>query len=313
MQSEQTSAATAPQPLEHGAEGLPQDEGRMTAKPAIAGIDHVLVGVADLEQARQRWRRLGFMPSPRGRHIGWGTANYCIMFPNGYVELLGIVDSSQFTNNLDKFLEVREGLLGVALASDDAAVTAAALQRQGIAAEAPKDLARIIELPSGEVFPCFKLLELPDSATPGLSAFVCQHLTPEMVWQAAWCRHPNGASGLLAATVVVDDPSLMAIPYGELFGFNRVWVRDGSVEVNTGRGNLIFTTASYLPRIHPGLSAYPFYPAPWLAALRVAVEQPDATAYFLEQSAVPFRRTGIASLIVAPTESNGVILEFTGV
>lgn len=88
-------------------------------------------------------------------------------------------------------------------------------------------------------------------------------------------------------------------------------MRDGSVEVDTGRGSLIFTTASYLPRIHPGLSAYPYFPAPWIAALRVAVEQPDATAYFLEQSAVPFRRTGTDSLIVSPTEANGVILEFT--
>ena len=291
---------------------MPKDDAKVTPKPTIAGIDHLLVGVGDLEQARLRWRRLGFMPSPRGRHIGWGTANYCIMFPSGYVELLGIVDASQFTNNLDHFLAVREGLMGVALASDDTEATAAMLQRRGIATEGPKDLARIIELPSGEAFPCFKLLELPEGITPGLSAFVCQHLTPELVWQPAWSRHPNGATALVSATAVVDNPSHMAIPYGELFGFNRVWVRDGSVEVDTGQGLLIFTTATHLPRIHPGLSAYPFYPAPWLAAIRVAVEHPDATAYFLEQSAVPYRRTGTANLIVAPTESNGVIIEFTG-
>ena len=77
--------------------------------PDIAGIDHLLVGVRDLESAARQWRRLGFQLTPRGRHIGWGTANYCIMFQDDYLELLGIVDPAQFTNNLDRFLATREG------------------------------------------------------------------------------------------------------------------------------------------------------------------------------------------------------------
>ena len=53
----------------------------------ITGIDHALVGVRDLEAARRAYRHLGFMVSPRGRHIGWGTANYCVMLPDSYIEL----------------------------------------------------------------------------------------------------------------------------------------------------------------------------------------------------------------------------------
>jgi hypothetical protein len=86
----------------------------------ITGIDHTLVGVRDLEAARAAWARLGFTITPRGRHIGWGTGNYCVMLEEGYVELLGIVDPSQFSNNLDKLLEKREGLLGLAFATPDA-------------------------------------------------------------------------------------------------------------------------------------------------------------------------------------------------
>src|SRR5215472_15480355 len=37
---------------------------------AIAGIDHAIVGVRDLEGARTGWSRLGFTLAPRGRHIG---------------------------------------------------------------------------------------------------------------------------------------------------------------------------------------------------------------------------------------------------
>lgn len=72
---------------------------------AIGGFDHIIIGVADLDAACEAYRRLGFTLSPQGRHIGWGTANYCIMFESYYLELLGILDASQFTNNLDKRLE----------------------------------------------------------------------------------------------------------------------------------------------------------------------------------------------------------------
>ena len=71
---------------------------------AIAGIDHVIVGVRDLELAHEGWSRLGFTLSPRGRHIGLGTGNYCIMFASEYIELLGIVDSTDFVQGLDAFL-----------------------------------------------------------------------------------------------------------------------------------------------------------------------------------------------------------------
>ncbi|MGF1608505.1 MAG: VOC family protein [Kiloniellales bacterium] len=275
----------------------------------IRGVDHVLVGVADLEAARQAWLRLGFLPSPRGRHIGWGTANYCIMFPGDYIELLGIVDRKQFTNNLDRFLERREGLLGVAFASDDPAQSAATLRARGIATKAPKDLSRLIELPGGDARPAFKLLELPPETTPAVSAFIVHHLTPELVWREAWCRHPNGARGLLAVTAVVEDPSAVAIPYAELFGFDAVLVRDGSVEVDSGGARLVFAAPDALPLVQPGLAAYPVHPVPWLAGLRLAVESLAATAYYFEQMSVPCRAHNDA-LLVAPPLANGVILEF---
>src|ERR1700694_1027568 len=81
---------------------------------ALAGIDHVIVGVRDLEHAREGWSRLGFTLSPRGRHIGQGTGNYCIMFGSDYIELLGIVDPGDFVQSLDAFLARREGLMAIA-------------------------------------------------------------------------------------------------------------------------------------------------------------------------------------------------------
>jgi hypothetical protein len=129
--------------------------------PDLDGIDHSLIGVRDLEAAKRTWQSLGFTVTPRGRHIGWGTANYCLMFERGYVELLGILDPKQFTNDLDKFLADREGLLGLAFASADARATAGRLSASGLHPEGPKDLKRLLELPEGEQLPAFKLVYLP--------------------------------------------------------------------------------------------------------------------------------------------------------
>src|SRR3954469_10276300 len=136
------------------------------AAEAIAGIDHTLVGVRDLDAARKAWETLGFTLTPRGRHIGWGTGNYCVMLESGYIELLGAVDPTQFLNNLDGFLEKREGLMGLAFGTDDAAACAAALKSAGVAFEGPKALKRRLELPKGEVMPAFELLYLDREATP---------------------------------------------------------------------------------------------------------------------------------------------------
>ena len=276
----------------------------------VTGIDHLLVGVADLEAARAAWLRLGFSVTPRGRHIGRGTANYCIMFPRDYVELLGVIDPTQVSGDLGAFLGKREGLLGLAFATRDAGAAAQRLRAAGIAAEDPRDLTRLLELPDGEQRPAFQLVQLPPDATPGIHSFVCQHRTPELVWQAGWSRHPNGATGLLSLTAVVEDPAIVAVPYGELFGFDRVLVRDGFVTVQTGTGELHFTDSENLSRLHPGLTRYPAHPAPWLAAMRIAVPDPVSTAHYLARVRLPFYHGENGSLTVAPSEANGVILEF---
>ncbi|WP_422365192.1 VOC family protein [Pelagibius sp.] len=285
------------------------DAGVEAARP-IRGIDHVLVGVRGLEQAYDTYQRLGFTLSPRGRHIGWGTANYCVMFPNDYIELLGIIDPNQFTNNLNRFLESREGLLGLAFASDDVSLAARALHHAGIQPGDMRDLKRILEDPEGEVWPRFKLLHLPPEATPGTSAFVCQHLTPELVWQRNWTEHANGATGLIAMTSVVKDPSALAIPYAELFGFDRVRAGDGVVEVDCGGTWLRFTTAEMLGQLHPGLAGAARLPTPWLAALRLAVEDLARTATLLEHAGLPVHWDGKQVLRVPAVAACGVLLEF---
>ncbi len=274
---------------------------------AIRGLDHVLVGVHDLEAARHAWARLGFKLCPRGRHIGWGTANYCLMFPRDYIELIGIVDASQFTNHLDAFLAEREGLMAVAFATDDAAACAEALRGEGIAAEGPKDLKRTLELPEGDVEPAFRLVFPPPEATPELRSFVCAHLTPELVWRPEWLVHPNGAEGLDEVAVAVEAPGELGLAYARLFGMAGVRAADGWVQVAVGDGRLTFLGPEALAARFPEA---PALPRPRLVGLAVRVRDLAATRYFLEVAGIPLAAEADGHLRVGPAQANGVALEF---
>ena len=83
---------------------------------AINGIDHAIIGVADLEAARETVSAPRLCRHrPRDAMLAGGTANYCVMFDDDYLELLGLIDSTAFTNGLDRFLEKGEGGLGCGL------------------------------------------------------------------------------------------------------------------------------------------------------------------------------------------------------
>ncbi len=279
---------------------------------AITGFDHVLIGVADLEAARATYRRLGFTTTPRGSHIGWGTANYCIMFDDDYVELLGIVDPEAFTNNLDVFLEdAGEGLMGLALATPDAAAVADELRARGIAAAGPRDLARRLELPGGTVLPEFKLVHPPAEATPGVALFVCQHLTPALIRRPEWLDHPNGARGLATATALVEDARALASAYERVFGAGAVTLTDDVATVRIGRHALLLAPPEGFERLHPGASLPEDPRLPALVAMAVRVGDVGATARVLGEAGVAFERTG-PLITVPPEETHGLWLEFVG-
>lgn len=278
-------------------------------QPALSGIDHTLIGVRDLEAARECWARLGFTVTPRGRHIGWGTANYCIMLSRGYIELLGILDPAQFTNNLDKFLETREGLMGLAFASDDPAATKTRLEALGLHPDGPKDLKRYLELPEGDVLPEFRLLFLPKAETPDLSAFVCCHLTPELIRRSDWLDHANGAGSLAGMTIISEQPEHSAGAYSVYFGEDAVRAIPGGAEVVCGQGRLRFVTCDGFAALYPGQGSWPPFAAPMPAAMTVTVREPSQTMTHLWNRAIRADRDG-DRIWVASSEANGLVLEF---
>ena len=111
----------------------------------FTGIDHVLIGVSDLEAAADIYRRLGFQTTPRGRHIGQGTAEHCLMLSDAYVKLVGVADPREPAHALGCYLAEGEGLRGLALDVDVAGL------QQGTAPTTSVDFGCQLELPEATV------------------------------------------------------------------------------------------------------------------------------------------------------------------
>ncbi len=275
----------------------------------ISGIDHAIVGVRDLQQARERFTRLGFTLSPAGRHVGRGTANSCIMFDDDYVELRGIIDDRQFTDGLDAFLRNGEGLAGIVFGTADADACRANLQASGIAVE-PRSVQRIVEMPDEEVTLEFKNLHVPATDTPGLHTVIGQHLTLSLLRRAEWLSHANGAHGIADTTVLADDAAALADSYRRVFGEDAVEVAKGALTITLDHGRVSVCTPSELrARRHDiGYSDAPTLPR--TMALTLKVRDPNATALYLSGQNVVYEQEPDGTVVVPPAEACGVLLVF---
>jgi len=277
---------------------------------AITGLDHLIIGVRDLEAARQQWGRLGFNSTPRGRHVGWATANYCIMFEMDYLELLGIVDPTAFSNGLDRLLEGGEGLMGIALGSADPKTTAAAWREAGLASAAEKPLMRLLESESPALELRFTNVMMEPADRAGLNLFACHHLTPEPMRRPAWLRHPNGARRIGGLTIIADDVEPLAALGSKVVGSAAVTRTDGVRTIHAGRTPILLATPDDAAMLHPGFALPEAAPEPNLAVMEIVVGDIDATARFLDGQGVPHRRES-AAVLVDPEPATGVCLAFT--
>jgi catechol 2,3-dioxygenase-like lactoylglutathione lyase family enzyme len=278
----------------------------------IAGIDHVIISVRDLERARMGWTRLGFTLTPRGRHLGQGTANYCIMFARDYLELLGFVQRDDYAHRLEAFLARREGAMSVAFRpAGSAGDAAAALRALGLHPSEPRALGRQLELPEGTVVPRFSLLTLPQEETPALDCFLCEQLTPELVRRPEWLSHPNGVTGLRSIHILVPETAPLLPAYDRLFGMHEVTTTDAVASVRAGPYRLLFSTPDDFATMHPGIDIDPDFPLPGIAALELAISDRDATADYLTQWQVAYDEMPDGSLAISAQEANGTVLFLT--
>ena len=281
------------------------------------GLDHLVIGVRDLDAAGALYSKLGFKVGARNRHP-WGTENRIVQFPGAFLELVTVGDADlipahgprQFSFGAfvrDALAAQGEGLSMLVLESVDAQADAAAFKTAGIGDFEPFFFERQAKRPDGsEVRVAFQLAFAEDRKAPECGFFVCQQLEPQNFWNPAFQQHENGVTGLASAIVVTDEP---AAHRAFLTAFT------GGAEVLEGNADLVLT----LPRgridvLDPEAAQAIYHIEPDTTPARflgfcVSVPDIEVVAQRLSAAAIPFAH-GDERLVVPPEAAFGCVIAF---
>ncbi|MEI2415262.1 VOC family protein [Orrella sp. JC864] len=175
-------------------------------------LDHLVINVGyDMDAAAACFQALGFTLTPRGHH-SLGSINHLMVFPDRYLELIGLPASGPVRQEI---ADSPLGIDGLVLRSNDAQASADALARAGFAPQGPQRLSRPVQLATGQEQAVFMTVRLPGQFAAG-RVYYCQHLTPHLLWRQSWMRHDNGVGTLTGLVACSADPAAEAARYARL-------------------------------------------------------------------------------------------------
>ncbi|MDJ0812879.1 MAG: VOC family protein [Woeseiaceae bacterium] len=263
----------------------------------IENIDHPVIASQDLDNTRAQFERLGFTVPPRGSHIEWGTGNLCIMFPDDYLEVRGIIDPERFTMHLDEHLEEHgEGLMGVAFGTSDVKASYAEALEHGINTGELRSLRRNFEHPEGWTQPAFELFAPDADDVEGLMhVVVIEHLTPELIRRPDFLDHPNGCVGINEMRGTIENVGRVADKMRRLLGDDAVFQKPDGLVLTVPSGQRIALDKAETAG---------------LLSMTMRVEDLDRTERLLIDNDVAFVRDG-KTMTVSASDACGTTLHFT--
>lgn len=183
-------------------------------------LDHIVVAVANLAEASDRYGRLlGRRPSWRGRHPAYGTANTIWRLDNTYLELLAAEGEEGLAAQVTGWIVERgEGLFALAFGTDDAAACAAELRSRGLATTEPLEGTGRDD-GSGAVRR-WRNVVIPPQDVRGVRLFAIEHLSPSDLLPAAPAAGDAAAavSGCDHVVIATGDADATKTVYGERLG-----------------------------------------------------------------------------------------------
>jgi len=280
------------------------------------GIDHLVLAVADLDAAGRLYEAMGFTVGARNRHP-WGTENRIVQFPGSFLELITVGGgaaipphhgpSFSFGAFVADSLARREGLAMLVLESRNASADWSAFEDAGIGGFEPVSFSRLGRRPDGRpVHVAFTLAFARDALAPEVGLFVCQQHYPENFWNPAFQSHANGAAGVLAVTMLAENPSDHAQALSAFTGVRDFAATSAGLTFVTPRGAVtVRTAAAFAFETGLHLAETPSR----LAGFTVAVADPAAVAARLAAAGID-HTTVDGAIVVAPAVAHGVAVTF---
>ena len=284
------------------------------------GLEHPLVVSDNLDAMAERYRAMGFAPTRKGHHP-WGTGTQLVLFPDNFIELMGIEDRSlidepspggfRFGRFIADALARREGIAMIALHSDDAIADVAAVTGRGVESDGLVDFRRAVTLPDGtQDEAVVTLAMLIDWDRPALSHFICQQHRPEFVWVADWMRHPNGAAAITRVVYAAAEPHAVWPRFAGIWGEAALTEIDGGFSVATAGGELlVLDRPSAERRFAPVPMPEAWRNAPCAVGIEVRAADINLVHSVMLRNGVPHVRTA-ETVRVPPSYAGNVVLEF---
>ncbi|MCE2999123.1 MAG: VOC family protein [Betaproteobacteria bacterium] len=283
-------------------------------------IDHVTLGVADLEQGTAQLRRLGFHVQPGGVHEGRGTHNALAWNDEDYLELLAIRDAAEYRAasrtgaSFEAFIAAGGGIHSIALASDDLEADVAAMRGRGIAVSDVLPGSRTT--PDGRTLR-WKLATLdPVHALP--FRFI-QHLTPLAERRPSAAPHPNAVHMLERSYIVVADAEAKAAECARILGFAQPPLQKGTVIMSNMAIFQLGSTGLGIVSPYadgPARKALQSRGPGAFQALYRTTSMGAAARWMAAQGMPPLERgvrnTGEHAMLAAPAEACGAYIGFVG-
>lgn len=193
-----------------------------TIPPTARSIDHLILGVTNLESAEAAFAGpLGFSVCGGGVHPQFGTANRLIVLETGYIELIsGRPGSAPPQGFIGAMLrDDREGWVGYALETADPAVAAHVLRERGFAVDGP-DTGRLATMNGYDRG--WQTVRLRAGAAHGMPFLIRHDQSGQehrrlLAGAEGLIPQPNGARSIASITIAVRDLSEAWDRYQRIF------------------------------------------------------------------------------------------------
>jgi hypothetical protein len=273
---------------------------RQKPPPGDLYLDHVAHFVPDLGAAARLLESLGFTPTPESAHRAQGkpagTSNRCLMFEQGYIEILAPTLDTPNAQRVRAHMARYDGVHLACFGTPDAAFEHQRLAAAGFDPDPLVDLSRTVD--SGETVR-FGVVYVPPGKMPEGRVQYCQHLTPEVIWKEEFVAHANGVTGLAAVYVVADDPAETAARWSRFSGL-LPRSANGLVSLEAARGRVLVGRREALFDSAPA--------APALAGYALSCRHPEAFAARCSAMGLAVRETAAGRAISLPPSLGGTWL-----
>jgi catechol 2,3-dioxygenase-like lactoylglutathione lyase family enzyme len=191
-------------------------------------LDHVVIGVNDLDRAVADYQSLGFTVYPGGVHHGGVSHNALIVFEDGsYFEIIAYREAAPANRWWHVLTTAGEGIVDFAVLPENTEKDLGAARARGLNLEGPTPGGRLrldgVRLDWQIVRPA--TTDLP---------FWCGDVTPRhlRVPEGAIRHHANGVTGISRVRILVSDGVTSTERYRALVGPDAVSLENGIARIN---------------------------------------------------------------------------------